>query len=152
MSDTTDTLETTRTPSAALPYYISLPLLGLGPVLTARIILANQSRSLLQTPHAMSFALLVLVGVVWSPLPLSVPTSVLQFARDAALADWGRYTLSPRNALRALVLVPYLIVSPRSAVRWEMTTAVLGWLAGLALCAPHLGSVHTLSGIARLWW
>lgn len=138
--DTTTAPETSNTdsPRSALPYWLGLPLLGVGPTLTARLLIANHARSVLVTPGALPAALLVLVVVLWSPLPLSIPSAILQFARDGALANLLRPRRVDLRLWRAVRLIPHLALSPASNVRAEMVVSLAGWVCGVALALPYL--------------
>jgi hypothetical protein len=68
----------------------------------------------------------------WTPLfPVSFPALLLQDARDDALVT----TPAP---LRWLVLVPWLALAPRSAVRVEMWANVLGVAVAAWWLLSHL--------------
>ena len=134
--------------AAVLPYWVAAPVLALGPYLTARVILANQDRAVLAAPYALPCALFVLVVLLWSPLSLSLPGALLQFAREDALATPPR-ALPPAlwRVVRAAILVPYLALAPTSRVRLETLASIAGWLAAVAYCAPHLRGLAPALGL-----
>jgi len=123
----------------ALPNIIAVPLLLAGPALTAWLLIANRTRSVLATHGSLNIALICLVVLLWSPMFISLPTALLQFARDRALPRLGASsTFSPMNLVRGVVLVPYLIVAPSSKVRLAMTASLAGWALGIVVALPYL--------------
>jgi hypothetical protein len=127
---------------SALPLWIGAPLLAVGPALTARILIANQSREALHLPGALAIALAVMVGALWSPFGPTIPAAILQFAREAALPNMGAKSgFSPMNIVRAVILTPYLAIAKSSQVRFEVICSLLGWVYGLTIVAPYLGGL-----------
>ena len=129
--------------ASALPWWIGTPLLASGPVLTARLLIANQHRQILQVHGALPIALLALVGCGWNPFSFSIPIAILQFARDEALPEMGASsTSSLMNLVRLMILIPYLLFSHSSKVRIETTASLIGWGCGLIVIAPYVQPIN----------
>ena len=116
-----------------------VPILLLGPALTALVMIAERHAQVFSPPGALGYALAFVVGVMWNPFSLSLPGTLLRDARDSALSEWGASsTWNPMNLARLVCLTPYLMVSRYSTAQLQQRAAVVGWLAGLALVAGQL--------------
>jgi hypothetical protein len=73
--------------------------------------------------------------VFWSPLFFSIPALLLQDVRDSALDHWRGPVLS---AIRGLVLLPYLVFSPKSPARLEAGVSLLGFAIAVVVALPAL--------------
>jgi hypothetical protein len=128
-----------------LPTTVTSLIVLVGPALCARLIIANRTHAVFALPHALTISLALVVGVLWSPLFISIPAALMQFARDRALASMGESSsFSPMNLVRGVCLVPYLMFSKNSPVRTAMCASVIGWVAGLVIAAPYLHGLSTL--------
>jgi hypothetical protein len=108
-------------------------------VLTARLLIANQHRQILQVHGALPNGLLALVGCGWHPFGFSIPIAILQFARDEALPEMRASSAwSPMSLVRLMILIPYLLFSHSSKVRIETTASLSGWGCGLIVITPYV--------------
>lgn len=131
------------TPGAAPELTVGLPrttgrmlttALLVGPALTVLAIGAAVSAGALTALSPQAYLLVALV--FWSPLPFSVPAVLLEAHRDAALPHL-QTNLAGRSA-RAVLLLPWLMTSPRSGARAAATASLVGFCVAVALAAPSL--------------
>lgn len=135
ITHTTAAAATTATVTpGALGGEAGLVVVALGPLATVLAIMSavgGDHVSAAQLPMVLAVAL-----VFWSPLPMSIPALVLQDARDAALP----HLTGPLATLgRGVALIPWLVLSPRSGARFATAASVAGFVAAVAVAAPHLG-------------
>ena len=114
--------------------------LALGPLATTWAIVAHRSAHVLAPASMLSGALWVFVVVAWSPVFFfSVPALAFSKERDRVLPWPSRGLLGAVLSLvRGVILVPYMILSPRSRLRSETLLGVVGWLAACVVAGPYL--------------
>jgi hypothetical protein len=121
-----DKLLIPTTTGPVLPRIVARALFLFGPVLTGRFLEGQLTGGLMV--DQLPLALLVMVVLAWSPLPLMLPAVILQDAAE----EVGHHPLSgPWKTLRSQLAVG-------SSVRTEAALALTGWLAGIVWALPHL--------------
>lgn len=109
-----------------VPRPIARTLLLAGPTLTARFV-AGAFAGGPMAEHV-TLAFIIMVVLLWSPLPMMLPAVVLQDASDeVGHGPW----CGPVRSYRSLL-------ARGSSVRTEAGLALVGWLAGLAAITSYL--------------
>lgn len=104
-----------------------------GPLITVNLLLRGIGNGTLTAVTPLMYLGAALL--FWSPLPFSVPAVLLDNYRDAALTQLRGVLGWP---VRAVALIPHLMLAPSSPIRVEMTAAVAGWVLAIGLAAPAL--------------
>lgn len=107
-------------------------ILAFGPILTIGEILRAVGST--WVPAIDAHVVLIAALLFWSPVFGSLPSILLQDARDRAMASWR----GPARIARAVWLVPHLLLSPDSTVRLEMVLHLIGLVGAVALAWPML--------------
>lgn len=110
-----------------------LAVLLLGPAATILALTAAISSGALTTLPASAYLGVALI--FWSPLPISVPAVLLEAHRDAALPELRG---AGGRALRAVLLLPWLMTSPASRARVATAVSLVGFAAACMLAYPAL--------------
>ena len=122
---------------SAVSSSVGVPLMLLGPALTALVMISHAHAQVFSPPGALGYSLAAAL-VVWNPFGKSLPGAILLEARDSALPEWGASnTWNPANLVRLVVMPFYLATSRYSATRAQSTAALVGWLSACALVAAH---------------
>lgn len=108
--------------------------LAAGPVLTIYTLTALADANALAAAPVSYYLWVALL--LWSPLPFALPAVLMDLERDATLPQLAQGPAG--RVVRALLLIPAMLVSPRAATRVSTALSLAGFALAVAVAWPAL--------------